>query len=148
MPVWRLTPRRRLERHGRLASWISILASASIMLNRIVKSTRHHVAVLVTAPDAEVARRLAQSALQDRLCACAQIVTGLESHYWWTGKLGRSSEVLVIFKTLRKQVADLEAVIRREHPYETPQFVVMPIAAGSAAYLDWVVAETRVTRRR
>ena len=55
--------------------------------------------VLVTAPDMDLARRLAKGALEAKLAACANIVPAVESHYWWKGKLESSDEVLLIFKT-------------------------------------------------
>ena len=54
--------------------------------------------ILVTAPDIELARRLAKAALEAKLVACANIVPAIESHYWWEGKLESSDEVLIVFK--------------------------------------------------
>ena len=60
--------------------------------------------VLVTAPDLEVARRLAREALEARLIACANLMPQLESHYWWQGKLESSSEVVLVMKIGRAHV--------------------------------------------
>jgi periplasmic divalent cation tolerance protein len=103
--------------------------------------TQRHVAVLVTAPDIDVAQRLARGALEARLAACAQILPGLESHYWWKGELESSAEILVVFKTTNDRLDALEELVRRLHPYETPQFVVLTVSGGSKAYLDWIDAE-------
>jgi periplasmic divalent cation tolerance protein len=96
--------------------------------------------VLVTAPDLKTARRLARTALGARLAACANLVPGLESHYWWQGKIDTSREVLVVLKTRAALVKRLEGLICAEHPYDTPEFVVLPIVAGSRRYLDWLAA--------
>lgn len=103
-----------------------------------MKATRSHVMVLVTAPDRRVARRLAGAALDVRACACAQLVGGVESHYVWQGRRERSAEILVVFKTTRARLKHLERVVRSVHPYEVPQFVVVPIMAGTVEYLAWV----------
>ena len=105
-----------------------------------MNSSSNAVAALVTAPDAETARALAKAALEARLCACAQLIPGLESHYWWQGKLESSSEVLVLFKTLRPHVESLQALVLRLHPYDTAQFVVLDLAGGSPKYLQWIVS--------
>lgn len=105
-----------------------------------MKTTRNHVVVLVTVPNLRVGRRLARAALEARVAACGNLVPGLESHYWWQGKLERSSELLVIFKTTRQRVAALEEVVRAHHPYDTPEFVVLPIVSGSERYLAWIDA--------
>jgi len=111
-----------------------------------VKRTATHVVVLVTAPDLETARLLAGHALEARLAACANLVPALESHYWWQGKLERGAEVLVIFKTTRPRLVALEKLVLRHHPYDTPEFVVLPLAAGNTRYLDWLSASVRPGR--
>ena len=96
--------------------------------------------VLVTAPDLKTARRLAQSALQARLIACANLVPKVESHYWWQGKLEAGAEVLLILKTRRANLRKLEALVLAGHPYDTPEFVVLGLQSGSAKYLAWLAA--------
>ena len=64
--------------------------------------------VMVTAPDMDLARRLAKAGLEAKLAACANIVPAIESHYWWEGKLERSKEALVIFKTRQEKIENLK----------------------------------------
>lgn len=98
--------------------------------------------VLVTAPDIDTARNLARAALEKRLAACANLVPQLESHYWWQGKLETSAECLIVFKTTSTRLPELEACILAHHPYKVPEFVVVPIAGGTKAYLNWLLRET------
>lgn len=94
--------------------------------------------VLVTAPDIKTARKLARAALAARLIACANVIPGIESHYWWAGKIERGTEVLLILKTTKVRLAALEKLIVAGHPYDTPEFVVLPIGSGNRRYLRWV----------
>ena len=94
--------------------------------------------VLVTAPDLKTARSLAQLALSARLIACANLVPKMESHYWWQGKIESGREVLLLLKTKKSKLAALEKLILAAHPYETPEFVTLPLAKGSQAYLQWL----------
>ncbi|MEY4385434.1 MAG: hypothetical protein RLY20_717 [Verrucomicrobiota bacterium] len=96
--------------------------------------------VLVTAPDLKTARRLAQLALRAKLIACANLVPGVESHYWWQGKLESGNEVMMLLKTRRSHVRKLEALILEAHSYDTPEFLVVDPRAGSARYLAWLAA--------
>jgi periplasmic divalent cation tolerance protein len=103
-----------------------------------VKKTAQHRIVLVTAPDLKVARKLTKAALEARLVACGNLIPKLESHYWWQGKLEHSAEVLILFKTTSVKLKALEKIILANHPYDTPEFVVLPLTAGNERYLQWV----------
>jgi periplasmic divalent cation tolerance protein len=94
----------------------------------------------VTAPDLKTARALARAALRARLVACANLVPKLESHYWWQGKLESGGEVLILFKTTKARLPELEKLILAKHPYDTPEFVVVSIQAGNRRYLEWLKA--------
>src|SRR5438552_670761 len=96
--------------------------------------------ILVTAPDLKTARKLAKAALAAHLVACANLVPKIESYYWWRGKIESSAEVLILFKTTKVKLRALEKFIVSKHPYDTPEFIVLPITAGNKRYLDWVSA--------
>ena len=100
--------------------------------------TAQYCVVLVTAPKLTVARKLARSILKNRLAACANLVPGAESHYWWEGKICRDVEILMVMKTSRAKLTALEKFVLAEHPYNTPEFLVLPIDSGSRRYLKWV----------
>ena len=105
-----------------------------------MKSARKFTLVLVTAPDLRTARTLARSALQARLVACANLVPGLESHYWWQGKIEKASEILMVLKTTRTFLPALEKLILQEHPYDTTEILVLPIDQGTSRYMAWIEA--------
>ena len=102
-----------------------------------MKSPKSCRIVLVTAPDCKTARKLVQTALRNRLVACANIIPGVESHYWWKEKLERSREVLILFKTTKSRVLELQALVAAEHPYTTPEFVSLSVDHVSDRYLTW-----------
>ncbi len=93
---------------------------------------------LVSVPDMKTARALARAALQGRLIACANLIPKMESHYWWRGKIESGAEVLLILKTQKVRLPALEKLILAKHPYETPEFLVLPLSAGNQRYLDWL----------
>ncbi len=94
--------------------------------------------VLVTAPDPETARRIARQVLEARLVACVNLVPGVESHYWWQGRLESGQEVLMVMKTTAGRIPALKEAVLSAHPYDTAAFVVLPIESGSERYLDWI----------
>jgi periplasmic divalent cation tolerance protein len=99
--------------------------------------------VMVTAPEIKTARVLARAALGSRLAACANLIPRIESHYWWRGRVESSGEVLIVFKTTTAKLEALERLVKRNHPYDTPEIVVLPIRGGSRRYLDWVRGSVR-----
>ena len=99
--------------------------------------------VLVTAPALKTARALAKAALEAKLIACANLLPKIESHYWWQGKMVAGAEVLLILKTTSSNLAALEKLIRARHPYDTPEFLVLPLRAGNQKYLAWLAASCR-----
>lgn len=106
----------------------------------VVKSTRIHLLVWVTVPDRTVARRIARAVLADRLAACVNVVPGVESHYWWKGKVEKGRELWLVMKTTRARLPALERRVRALHPYDTPECVATPLVAGNERYLAWIDA--------
>ncbi len=98
--------------------------------------------IMVTAPKREVATDIAEKALSGKLAACVQLVPGLESHYWWEGKVQCDEEILLLFKTRKELTTDLHKLVVQLHPYDTPEFVELPITGGSQPYLDWIKSST------
>jgi periplasmic divalent cation tolerance protein len=105
-----------------------------------MKSAAKFSLVLVTAPDLKTARALAKAALKAKLAACVNLIPKVESHYWWQGKIGHGAEVLLIMKAPRARLVALEKLVLARHPYDTPEFLVLPLSAGSRKYLDWLAA--------
>ena len=98
--------------------------------------------VMTTVADAEAGRRLAAELVERRLAACVQALP-IQSTYRWKGAVQRDAENLLLIKTKVSLYPDVEAFIRARHAYETPEIILVPIAAGSANYLHWLGDETK-----
>jgi periplasmic divalent cation tolerance protein len=96
--------------------------------------------VLVTAPSREVADTLVRTVVEERLAACGNIVTGLTSIYRWEGKVEQVEEVLIILKTVQSAAGRLTGRVEDLHPYDVPEVLALPVAAGLEAYVRWVAA--------
>lgn len=99
-------------------------------------------AVLVTAPDAETAARLARQLVEERLVACANLLPGVRSIYRWEGAVQDDAEVLLVLKTGADRLGEVASRVKDLHPYALPEVVALPIVGGSRAYLDWLLAES------
>lgn len=94
--------------------------------------------LLCTAPDREVADRLAAEILEVGCAACVNVVAGVSSIYRWEGEIQRDEELLLVVKTDRRRVRAAIGVIERVHPYDCPEAIALPVTEGSAAYLAWI----------
>lgn len=98
--------------------------------------------MITHAPDRTVAAALANALLEDRLAACVNVGAAVDSIYHWRGGIETATEVPLAIKTRSALYSNVEATIRKIHPYDTPEIVAIPIVAGDARYLDWLAAET------
>jgi periplasmic divalent cation tolerance protein len=102
------------------------------------------IVVFMTAASSEEAAKLAKLLVEAHLAACVQILPQIESVYRWHGKVERQTEVLLIAKTTRSKFAEVERRVRAAHSYEIPEIVAVPVVAGSAPYLQWLMSVTHV----
>ena len=105
-------------------------------------SARQYRVVLVSCGSIAEARKIGRNVVEKKLAACANIVPGVESIYRWKGKVERAGEVLVVVKTTANRLPALEREVKRLHRYDVPEFIVLPIIAGSRKYLAWLQGST------
>jgi periplasmic divalent cation tolerance protein len=101
----------------------------------------------MTAPDPATAERVGETLVRERLAACANLVPGMLSFFWWHQAVQRADEVLVVLKTSSDRVPALIERAAELHPHEVPELLALPVEAGLRPYLDWVVCETRAGER-
>ena len=99
--------------------------------------------VLITAPDLSTAQDLGKTLVEEKIAACVNLVPGLVSIYSWEGAIQEDQEVLLVVKTRSELLeSQLIPLVQKHHPYDLPEIIGLPIAAGSQAYLDWIRDET------
>ncbi len=96
------------------------------------------VVVLVTTPSPGKAAEIARVLVEERLCACGNVVPGVRSIYRWEGAVHDDAEALLVLKTERRLVPALKDRLPRIHPYQVPELLVLPVEDGLAAYLEWI----------
>ncbi|HKV24426.1 MAG TPA: divalent-cation tolerance protein CutA [Candidatus Acidoferrum sp.] len=108
-----------------------------------MKSSDHFRLVLVTCANPLQAKLVARSVVEKRLAACVNILRSpVESHYRWNGRVEKSREILLFIKTTARRLGALEREVKRLHSYEVPEFIALPVVAGSKSYLDWLDQNT------
>ena len=100
--------------------------------------------VYCTCPDSECAQSLAQGMVDAGLAACVNVLPQIRSIYRWQGEVQADAEVLLLIKTTSGAMGRLTDWIRRQHPYDVPEVIAVPVTEGSPEYLNWVATETEV----
>ena len=102
------------------------------------------ILVLVTCGSRKEAGKIARALVGQRLAACvSEIGVPVASTYRWKGKVESAKEFLLLIKTSKERFAAVRDAIRELHSYEVPEIIVLPIAAGSRVYLDWIAASVK-----
>lgn len=99
--------------------------------------------VTVTADDLDWLADFTKAVVTDRLAACGNIVPRIRSIYRWDNAVQDEGEVLVTFHTRKALVPELIERVKRDHPYDTPQVLALPVISANPDYQAWVLAETR-----
>ena len=101
--------------------------------------------ILTTVANADEGTRLVRALLERRLIACGTILPGARSMYRWEGKIADEQEVVVLLKTTAARIEAIEVAFGELHSYKVPELLALPVQAGLAKYLAWIVGETALT---
>jgi len=97
-----------------------------------------YVVLLTTVPDEKTGQQLARQLVKRSLAACVNLLPPMLSIYFWDGEVQSDNEQQMVIKTHQRQLAEIESLFATEHPYDVPEFITLPITAGSKAYLTWL----------
>ncbi|MHB0969930.1 MAG: divalent-cation tolerance protein CutA [Thermoanaerobaculia bacterium] len=100
------------------------------------------VIVLTSIANPDEAARIARELVDLRLAACVNVAENVRSFYRWEGKIADEAEQLLVIKTTRERIDELREHLLSIHPYDVPEFIVIPIAAMSVAYGEWLFSST------
>ena len=98
--------------------------------------------VVVTGPDAEWLAGFTRSLVQERLAACGHTIAAVRSIYRWQGVVHDDAEARVALHTRMSLVPRIVQRADRDHPYDVPCVIALPVAGGNPAYVQWVLSET------
>ena len=99
------------------------------------------VIVLTTVPEGDLGETIARRLIEERVAACVNVSAPMTSLYRWRGVVELETERQLVIKTTRERVPAVQASIAKLHSYELPEFIVLAVADGSTAYLDWLQGE-------
>ncbi|NNF17631.1 MAG: divalent-cation tolerance protein CutA [Gammaproteobacteria bacterium] len=98
--------------------------------------------ILTTVGSQEDATQMSEMLIARKFAACVQELN-VTSHFRWDGAVQKEPEILLLIKTAASRVDAVIEAIREQHKYDLPEIIALPVAEGLAAYIDWVVTESR-----
>jgi periplasmic divalent cation tolerance protein len=105
-------------------------------------NTERMVFVYTTYPSIVEAEEAGRALVEQRLCACVNILPGMVSYYWWQGQVERGEEAVMIVKTRASLSQRVSTAVKEMHSYDVPAILVLPLETVDAAYLQWMTQET------
>jgi len=97
-----------------------------------------YIVVFVTASSLSEAKKISDNLLSRKLVACVNIVPKVRSNFIWKGNIDKANEVLLIAKTKFSKFNELKKQVKKNHSYEVPEIIALPIIAGNKEYLKWI----------
>ncbi|MCJ7670148.1 MAG: divalent-cation tolerance protein CutA [Dehalococcoidia bacterium] len=96
------------------------------------------IIVLITVGSEEEAHKIAELLVNEKKAVCINIVPGVDSLFWWEGKLDSARESLLLVKTKASLFSEIISLVKEIHSYEVPEIIALPIIGGSEDYLKWL----------
>lgn len=116
-------------------------------MNSLSPTSGNHVVVMVTADSEEQAKRICDILLERKVIACANIVRGVESFFWWKGKVDHSRELLLLMKSRSELLDEIVRLVRENHSYDVPEVVALPLVGGNPEYLRWIDDSVEINQK-
>lgn len=99
--------------------------------------------VYITTSGEEESKKIGRIVVEERLAGCVNIISTIESLYWWKGEIEEDNESILIAKTKVSNIKNIIKRVKEIHSYENPAILAIPIIEGSKEYLDYLDGEIR-----
>jgi len=110
-------------------------------------TTKKYCLLFSTTGSQEEASRIASHLVENHLVACVNIVPSIRSVYWWNDQVNDESESLLLMKTEKSKIKEVEIAIKSIHSYETPELIAVGLDYGMPAYLGWISTAVRKSKK-
>jgi periplasmic divalent cation tolerance protein len=102
------------------------------------------VVVFITAATSDEAQSISDILISRRKAACVNIISQVHSIFWWQGKIEYADEAMLIVKTKAALLEELIDLVKKNHSYDVPEIIALPIIGGNRDYLQWLGDETHL----
>jgi periplasmic divalent cation tolerance protein len=100
--------------------------------------------LLTTYPnDWRKLKNLITALLKKKLIACCNIINYWKSYYIWENKIKKDEEKIVFIKFPKAKENELINFIKKNHPYETPELIILQPESIDEKYLNRIHESTK-----
>ncbi len=103
----------------------------------------NNIVIYITTASISEAKKIGHTLVEEKLVACSNIISPIQSIYSWQGKICNDKEALMVLKTRKKLFKQIVNRVEELHSYDVPEIIAMPIIEGSRKYLSWINKETK-----
>ncbi len=103
----------------------------------------NYVVIYITTGSIDEAKTIGRALVEEKLAACSNIISPIQSIYSWQGEICNDKEALMILKSRKKLFKKIVKRVEELHSYDVPEIIAMPIIEGSRKYLSWIDDETK-----
>jgi periplasmic divalent cation tolerance protein len=97
-----------------------------------------NIVIMITCSSKREAGKIKKKLLEAKKVACVNIISGVDSFFWWKDKIDSCPEVLLLAKTKKNLLKKIILLVKKIHKYEVPEIIALPIIDGNRDYLDWI----------
>lgn len=101
------------------------------------------IVIFVTTKDRQEAEAIARNLVEEKLAACVNILDGVQSVFWWEGKVDQAQEALLMIKSRKDLLPQIITAVKSLHSYSVPEIIALPVQDGHSDYLKWIEESTR-----
>ncbi len=102
-----------------------------------------YVVLLITTPSTAEAQKISRLLLEQRKASCVNIISGVDSLFWWQNKLDSAHESLMVVKTKASLLPEIVELVKAAHSYAVPEIIALPVSGGNPDYLKWMDKEVK-----
>lgn len=99
---------------------------------------KSYLVLFITTASTGEAQQISRVLLEQRKAACVNIISNVESLFWWEDKLDSARENLLIVKTKASLLPEIINLVKKVHSYDVPEIIALPIVGGNQDYLEWI----------
>ena len=97
-----------------------------------------YIIILITTDSKKEAELIARALLEHKKAACVNILSGVDSYFWWENNIDSAQEILLVVKSKASLLSEIVDLVKKTHSYEVPEIIALPITGGNQDYLDWI----------